>query len=534
MTDILFLHTPKFRNEYPLFGSFMSVTQMPAGLLGLADIASREGRSCQVIHLGVECIADPHYSLSEDLRDHQPGLVALSLHWHAQSADVIRAVGRIRRAVPDAFIVLGGYTASVFAGEILDGHPAVDAVIRGDAHATVSKLCARMPRRGDDLSRLPNLSWRRGETDVVHNPQSFVAEAQDLGDVSRTRFELLRHSDIYLELAQYLWFYRLDRSLAHNRRRFGHLNGFQLPMVLGCPFSCCYCGGGREAQQQISGRHGSTSVPLSRALAECRDLEGEGGDAFFMEYVPLGDGDVYYLDLFSGLRAAGTGLAANIECRSIPSVAFLDAFAATFPSANGSRLNVSPDTACESFRQRCKAGVPLSDADLWDVLQEMEDRGISSEIYFTIGLPGEASGQRNALPALVSRLRGRFSAIRAVRIHGVELDPGSPMALRPDVYGMADPIESFEDYCRHHELPGSMLTSFGYGVVDPEGGEVDRSTHAAQITALQCRAFCRAAQPFAWRLPGVLRATVHAGMKQLCQLHRASSRTRSRDDPFPS
>lgn len=54
MTDVLFLHVPKFRNYYKPLGRFSFIHLPPVGLLGLADYLRVNHCSTRVIHLGVE------------------------------------------------------------------------------------------------------------------------------------------------------------------------------------------------------------------------------------------------------------------------------------------------------------------------------------------------------------------------------------------------------------------------------------------------------------------------------------------------
>ncbi len=51
---VLFLHTPKFNNYYKPIGSYSFIVYPPMGILGLADLLTRNQHNARIIHLGVE------------------------------------------------------------------------------------------------------------------------------------------------------------------------------------------------------------------------------------------------------------------------------------------------------------------------------------------------------------------------------------------------------------------------------------------------------------------------------------------------
>ena len=389
--------------------------------------------------------------------------------------------------------------------------PQADAVVRGDAEAAVEALARRVPARGDDLADVPNLVWRRGAA-VVDNGIGFVADGETLGRHPRTRLDLVRHGHLYAQVAERLWFCRADRGIAWNLKVLGHVNGFALPFVRGCPFGCIYCGGGRAAQEVVSGRRRLAVHPVARAAAEVEDLARQGVNVFFTEYVPLGDGDRYWLDLFEAIGGrGGPRIAANVECRALPSPAFVEAFATAFGGRPWSRLNLSPDAAREESRARVKEGIAMSDRALAESLDLMERLRVRSELYYTVGLPGETAADVDALDVAIGALRRRYARIEAVRVHTVELDPASPMYLDPGRFGLRDALASFEDYRRHHARRGSMLSGLGYGAGIP------RAEHERRAQETICDRFCRLSLQQSWRAPAGVKRAVDLAARAACE-----------------
>ena len=73
--DVLFLHIPKLNNYYRPIDQFIWINFLPMGLLGLADSMHREGIPTEVVHLGVEWIEDPHFSIIDYIRRKNPQIV---------------------------------------------------------------------------------------------------------------------------------------------------------------------------------------------------------------------------------------------------------------------------------------------------------------------------------------------------------------------------------------------------------------------------------------------------------------------------
>ena len=132
MPDVWIIHAPKFQNRYPSLGNYVSLQWMALGVLGLADALRSAGFEARVAHLGLERALDPAFDLAGLLRRSPCRLAAISIHFHQQLHDGLRAAAAIKAAQPDLPVVLGGLTATFFAEEIVRRFPQVDAVIAGE------------------------------------------------------------------------------------------------------------------------------------------------------------------------------------------------------------------------------------------------------------------------------------------------------------------------------------------------------------------------------------------------------------------
>src|SRR4030067_3737079 len=159
--DCIFLHVPKLTNYYRPINHFIWINFLPMGLLGLADLLQRHQVSTQVVHMGVEWIEDHNFSIIEYIKEKAPRILAIDLHWHHQSYDVMEVIKKVKAAFPSVYVLLGGYTASFFHEEIMRNFDGVAGIIRGEAEVPMWELADALRQGKDDLFSVPNLTWRR-------------------------------------------------------------------------------------------------------------------------------------------------------------------------------------------------------------------------------------------------------------------------------------------------------------------------------------------------------------------------------------
>ena len=249
--DVLFLHVPKFRNYYKPIGEYSFILYPPVGLLGLADYLRQNRRSTEIIHLGVERQKFGEVDLEKILADRDPNIVGLDLHWHFQCYDVIEVAKRIKKLRPDVAVLLGGFTATVFAEEILKTYDCVDFVIRGESEVPILELHTQY-RSGKAYDRVANLAYRDGRT-VRLNPVSFLADQPLLDSISFTDFTLMKDYPLFVEsFSRYMNLPNL--SEAAQKRILRNRKVYPVFLGRGCPNACSYCGGGRESHIAINNR----------------------------------------------------------------------------------------------------------------------------------------------------------------------------------------------------------------------------------------------------------------------------------------
>lgn len=484
--DLLFIHTPKFSNFYRPYGEYMTVNLLPMGTLSLADLASQRGYKTKILHLGLEWIEKKVSSPLAYMKDKEIRVVAIPLHFHHQSYDVMRIAKEIKAERPEMRLMLGGYTASFFHREILTSFPQIDAVARGDAEAPVTELMrAVKEKRG--WEGIPNLTWRK-DGEIRENPLSYVASEEDLDQSSYANLSLLHDKETYIHYIGMPFFWAKALSKEKNRRHF-HLGPplFPLNIGRGCFGNCSWCGGGAEAQKVVNGRRGvvfRSPKAVVNTMAEALEL---GYEMFNIAFDPGKEGEKYYLELFPLLRKKKMHTRVYFESFSLPSERFLREFADTF-ILDGSMIALSPESGDEMVRHRNKT-FTYSNEELMEAISVAEKFRIRTDVFFAMGIPGERYSDLSKTAALKREIKRKFKNIGRIWSAPISLEPASPWHLHPGELGIVSTKQTFADFYQKSSPEGGGL---GYSIPDymGDGKELNEQRFEMILRETKCRDFC--------------------------------------------
>ena len=131
----------------------------------------------------------------------------------------------IRRALPQALLVIGGPHASAFGAELMDTTCA-DCVVVGEGELTCEHVLQLGQEGSRDFSAVPGLVWRSADGEVLTNPGS-APVIEDLDTLPFPAYDLV-------DLRSYwrLW----SMSLVPPPRRYVGMFTSR-----GCPYGCIYC-----------------------------------------------------------------------------------------------------------------------------------------------------------------------------------------------------------------------------------------------------------------------------------------------------
>jgi len=418
------------------------------GLLGLADFLTKNHLSAKIIHLGVEQQQAGSLDFGKIIAENQPAIVGLDLHWHFQSYDVIEVARTIKQLHPEVAILLGGFTASLFAEEILTDFPFIDFLIRGDAEIPLLQL-VRHFESDKNFTDIPNLAYRNGEN-VCLNPTSYVADSAMLDSICFTDFTLMKDYPCFVKaFSRYLHLPGLSEPF--QRLLLGQQRGYQVYIGRGCIHECCYCGGSSEAQAQIGGRECVALRSVDSIVSSILDLARFGFDSvcLALDSFPLAQADDCYVSIFEELKRLKVTLDIEVERYFLPSPRFLNSFRGL--EGRGSFITLSPHTQNEKLRKKNGLYRYSNDA-IESCLDWMEVQGVNSLLCFTCGLPFETREDLEGMARYQRRLRKKYKRMR-FKTCMIEIEPGSGMSRNPEFYEIEPKRICFADYYRYHSQP---------------------------------------------------------------------------------
>jgi radical SAM superfamily enzyme YgiQ (UPF0313 family) len=503
--DCLFVHTPKADNHYLPLGDFFNITYMPMGLVALANVLRQDGWRSEVVHAGVEWLEDASTTIPEQYAGQRIRAIGISLYWHYQSYDSIEMAREMKRTHPEAFVFLGGVTASYFAEEILKEFPFIDAVVLGHGEGVVRQLMVALSE-GDPVAAVPNLAVRVDQNIEFTRGIAFTpGMIPGINDLRYGDLAALRNADRYAQSFGFPLAYGREYTPEENRSMLSMGRSF-FPLFTGrgCPWKCTFCGGNQATLRKINGTAKVTWRQPDKVVEDIRAAMDWGYQTMSLCFDPVPWKDDSYVTLFERIQAAKLDVDFYFECWGLPTKRFVDSFRKTFPGPE-SYLAISPDAGDEAVRKQNKQPF-YSDAEMFEALTWIEDAGISVDVFFSLALPGETVESARKTSAMKHTIADRYPNARRVMTWTVQLEPGSPQYERPEAFNMVTDRSGFMDFYEAHGGDrADTYSSLGFKINDyfgderDEGGIDDFERH---LQHLKCMEFCFLAKdPRRWNAP---------------------------------
>ncbi|MGB7568591.1 MAG: radical SAM protein, partial [Chitinivibrionales bacterium] len=376
-------------------------------------------------------------------------------------------------------IVLGGFTASFFADEIIREFSEIDYIIKGDAEIPLVELVRCLKGLGD-VSHVPNLLYRTNKN-VISNPQTFSADQALLNRINFTDFDLIENRDEFIFRLK-TWVRVKDVSNRLHKALLGSKSLYPVYLGRGCPYSCSYCGGNNHAQRAINNRAGVILRSVENVVQSLLDIHRHGFDGASFNYDPLvlEIADAFYLEVFAQLRRLAVKMFVEIERWKLPSEEFIIAFKETF--APGSFVSLSLNHPDESLRKKNNLFMYGND-NLEACLRVFERRQVNVMLFFACGLPFETSETLRALRTFVKGIKKKYRYVRC-KVSLIEIEPCSDLSVNPGNYGISVVKKSFLDYYRYH---AGQHTNHYQEIGYTGDGAINKKT----LTRFYCSHFCK-------------------------------------------
>ncbi|MEJ2711072.1 MAG: radical SAM protein [Anaerolineales bacterium] len=288
--DVVLIHPPAiydFREKaifpgpiaYTVGGSTGQFITPPVGMLSIADYLDRNGYNVLVDNIGERMMTSASFDAQKHIGDLSAKVFAVGLHWCVHSQGAIEIARLCRKLHPEAMVVLGGLTATVFHEEIIRKYEFVDAVIRGEAEKPFL-LLMRALEQHKELEGVPNLTFRDGEGEVKSVP--LMAPSVDLDEFEFTRLDLLEPKKAIFTP--------------------GMLPSWSIPVSRGCLHNCVACGGSAYSYRTYLGRKKPAFRSPEKIVQDIQKLSQQGVELVFLFQDPRMGGKKYWSKLLKTLQ----------------------------------------------------------------------------------------------------------------------------------------------------------------------------------------------------------------------------------------
>jgi len=460
--DVLFIHPPRrFQLDWGRWGA-LGLLQLPLGLPALANLCVQEGFDCRILDIPLELSLNPQWSLDSYLRSHPARVYAIDLHWFATSYGAIATARRCKALNPGCQVLLGGFTASFYAEEILRSHREVDAIIEGEAEKPLLAYLRQLEREEraeaglagasgrDHLRQVPNLTYRTRGGGLRRNQATYLAGKEELNSLNFADLSLLEHAEQYLK---------------------GRQGSMPIPIMVarGCPFSCPFCAGSRISLPYVTGRRATVFRDPGKVAEDITLLSDRVGRPrrIFMGHGLYRATSRYWMEVFREVRRRGVDTSAEMEVWRLPAPRrALREFARTFDDGH-SYLAFSLHSSNPEVRRRLAAALKdpthaHTQKDLQDLLALAGELKLALMLWLTLGSPFERSQDLARTLILLTSLARRSVARRpALQLFSCPItpSPGSPVHLYPSRFQVKLRLHSFADYYRlHRDNPNRLFT----------------------------------------------------------------------------
>jgi len=481
--DLVLLHPPSvydFRKVPIMFGPISDVVpstaifeMYPIGFTTIAEYLGRHGFRVRIVNLALRMLKSKVYDPEKTISRMRPLAFGIDLHWMPHVQGSLEVASICKRIHPDIPVIMGGFSASYFHKDLLEGFP-VDYVVRGDSTEEPLRILMEALKRGrrDDLHHVPNLSWKDKEGRIFVNPLSHVPQVLDhyednYGHMIRTA---LKYLDVKSMLPIHDWW------------------SYPITAVMtcrGCVHSCSFCGGGRESIGIFGSRNGPAFRPPERIVEDVRRISSFTSAPIFI----VGDlrqaGEKYAGRVLKGLSSLRVKNQVVLELFSTAPKSYFKEVARALPRFN---LEMSPESHDPEVRRR--SGKFYSNEEMEQTIAHALQAGCRKfDLFFMIGLPGQTHDSVLETVDYCERLLKKFGPRLVPFISPLApfIDPASPIYENPEKFGYRLFFRTLEEY-RTALLQPSWKHSLGYETLWMSRDEIVDVTYEAALRLTELKA----------------------------------------------
>ncbi len=415
---------------------------MPMGLFPMADIMEKNGVDVEIIHSDLEA----GKSIEEIINFQEVDMVGFDDHWVNESVVVMDTAALIKRINPEIFVVIGGFSASLFAEEIVADFPQIDAVVRGDGEVPIVELAGMLHREKLDgksivrerdpekFKQVQNLVWRTPDNRVAANPISYTATPEDLEKLDFAAIHKLRHWEGY----------RLSSFFYTNFEPIKHSPMFLLEAARGCEYACTFCGGNCVAQKKMNNRTKTVFRSVESSLETVKKAVSFGFETFYTS-IESEDSDDWYITFFNRVKEEQLKIHYTYGCWRIPPPPLVDAMS---EACREVIIEISPETSSYELRRKNKdPRIAYTNEEMEKCLDYISTKdNVKVQLFFGFYVSGDNAQSVMDTLRYTLYLLIKYPDLLEIEYTNFSTDPGSLFFFNPEKYDIDIKVRNFKDY----------------------------------------------------------------------------------------
>jgi B12-binding domain/radical SAM domain protein len=374
--DLVLMHPPSiydFRKRDIVAGPISELVpstgvfeMYPIGFLAMLSYLNTRGYKARIDNIALKMLNSKRYSFNEEILKLDTEYVGIDLHWLPHVHGALSLARIIKEERPDIKVMLGGFSATYYATEIMSKIKDVDLVIRGDT----TEKPMEMVISGKNMEDIPNTIYR-SEGKVKDNGFTFTPDMdyQEF-DYSQIIKSSIKTMDISGHLPYCDW---MKEPVA---------------MVLsthGCAFSCGICGGSYFAFKNFYHRNGPIYRSSKRIVDDIMRINDDLKIPVFVagDLLMRSEKEIDYI--FDNLKKEGMDVPLLMEV-FVPHPR--ERIKKLMRATSDVSMEISPDSSNDNIRFR--NGRPYKNSELEKFVSDFMDLGGKKiDVYFMVGLSGQ-------------------------------------------------------------------------------------------------------------------------------------------------
>ncbi len=481
-TEVALVHAPSiydFRTRDIKLGPISDVIpstpvfeMYPIGFVSMLSSLIQEGYNARICNVAAMMVSSGKFDSVKYLKDVESDIFGIDLHWLPHVNGALKIARIIKDLHPNSKVLLGGFSATYFADDIMKNYEYIDFILSGDLQEKNIVKLAETLENSQGINNVPDLIHRDGSR-ILHNQHG----KSSIDDVFLNYGVLMKNAIKYHDIKGHLPY----ASWLENTEAMTVIEH-------GCSFNCAFCGGSNFAYRN----NYNDISPVYRKpeiIAEEISLVQEmlGSPVFITGDINRA-GEKFYSSLFQEMKNRKIDLPLLTEFFVPPEKHYLDELGRNFPDFT---VEISPESSNETIRN--KNGRPYDNKSLENFIENSITAGSKKiDVYFTIGLSGQTVDDVNIDLDYSEGLMKRFTNNKEKLYTFISpltpfIDPGSLIYEHPGDYGFTITAKTISDYFNLLEN-GKIWTDFlNYYTKWMNVEQIAKATYESEIRMIRIR-----------------------------------------------